>query len=389
MFKKIVFTSLFIAVSTWSATAQQDTTIVPKGVSEPGGIKRLFEGPGLKPTADLRAIDGISLGLSYKLEGRRAEGEVANTHKFKALHSLSTRSLVLAYDAEFRKVFKNADILVNAVADLNGNIMNYFGKGNDTEFDQSGDFRKFYRTNFSLYKLDPAFRFRLAKDFTLTAGPSLQYFVYGDNDGRFIDNPGLIDEDPNLYQEKAHGGLVLNFNIDKRDDIFLPARGYKVNVLLQGYEGLNSRSGSYTQLFPQISFYKGLNRNGSITLANRTGAGFTKGTTAFYQYAFLGSEDALLGFRKNRFAGETKLYNNLEARIEIPNIIQSLIPGKTGLIGFYDVGRVWAKGEDSDTIHQGVGGGVFFIPFNKIFLRGVAGFSDEGMQATVAVRQRF
>ncbi len=390
MLKKIIVAVLFIASHFSYAVAQQDTTAgSTKDISKPGGLKRLFEGPGLKPTADLRAIDGISLGFSYKIEGRVSDGAAMNAQKIKALHSLSTSSLVIAYDAEFKKAFGNTDILVNAIADLNGNIMNYFGRGNDTDFERSGDFRKFYRTNFSFYRLDPAFRFSLGEGLTLTAGPSLQYFVYGDNDGRFIDNPSLIDDDPNLYQEKAHGGLLLNFNIDKRDDIFLPTRGYKFNILLQGYEGLNSRSGSYAQLFPQVSFYKALDKNGSITLANRTGAGFTKGTTAFYQHAFLGSEDALLGFRKNRFAGETTLYNNLEARIELPNIFRSLIPGKMGLIGFYDVGRVWVKGEDSDTIHQGVGGGAFFIPFNKVFLRGVAGFSKEGMQATVAVRQRF
>ncbi|HEY1010967.1 MAG TPA: BamA/TamA family outer membrane protein [Daejeonella sp.] len=386
MFKRIALASVFITATVWSAVAQQDTSIVPNGGSAPRGLKGLFEGPGLKPTADLRSVDGISLGLSYKIE---TKGSAVNIHKLKALHSLSTRSLVLAYDAEFAKVFKNTDIVVNALADLKGNIMNYFGKGNDTEFERTGDFRKFYRANFSFYKLDPAFRFLLAEGFTLTAGPSLQYFVYGINGGRFIEGPSLIDKDPDIFQEKAHGGLVLNFTLDRRDDVYLPGRGYKVNILIQGYEGLNTRSASYAQWFPQVSFYRALDKDGNITIANRTGAGFTKGTTAFYQHAFLGSEDALLGFRKNRFAGEATLYNNLEARIAIPNIISSLIPGRTGLIGFYDVGRVWVKKENSETIHQGVGGGIFFIPFNKIFLRGVAGFSEEGMQATVAVRQRF
>jgi hypothetical protein len=387
MLNKMIFSLILIVIWASPLKAQQDTT--GKGVSAPGGISRLVSGPGLKPAADLRAIDGISLGLAYKVEGIKKNNGKANTQKVKALHSLSTKSFVIGYDAEFNSVFKNTDLLISGLADMNGNIMNYFGKGNDTEFEREGDFRKFFRTNFSFYRLDPAFQVALSEHFSLRAGPSLQYFVYGDNPGRFIENPVLLEEEPDLFREKAHAGLVLNLDFDKRDDTFLPGRGYRINVLVQAYEGLNPHSGTYAQLFPQVSFYKALDRSGTITLANRTGAGFTRGRTAFYQHAFLGSEDALLGFRKNRFAGEHSVYNNLEARIEFSNPISSLIPGKTGFIGFYDAGRVWVKGDSSDTIHQAVGGGLFFVPFNKIFIRGVAGFSTEGMQATVALRQRF
>jgi hypothetical protein len=65
------------------------------------------------------------------------------------------------------------------------------------------------------------------------------------------------------------------------------------------------------------------------------------------------------------------------------------MPGKIGLIGFFDAGRVWVKNERSDTIHQSLGGGIYLAPFNRFFIRAIAGFSKEGLQPSLTLKQRF
>ena len=346
---------------------------------------------GFSPTVDLRSVDGPFLGLAYTIKrpGFR-KYPYASKQKISALKSLSSPAVMLQYNAEWISVFKKTDLTVDGLADMKGNILNFFGRGNDTFFDQSGDFRVFYRVNFSFYQFDPALRFRPKNNLTINVGPSFQYYSFNEdgNPERFINTETAINQ-TDLRTNKAHAGLFLNFNWDTRDDRRLPTRGLNFNVRMHGYEGLNNTSSSYAQIFPQISFYKSLDSRGKIILANRTGGGFTTGKTAFYQNAFLGSQDNLLGFRKFRFAGDHLLYNNLEARIAIPNFMRYVLPGKFGLIGFYDVGRVWVKNEDSNSIHHGYGGGIYLTPFNRFFIRAVAGFSNERMQPTVAVRQRF
>ena len=46
-----------------------------------------------------------------------------------------------------------------------------------------------------------------------------------------------------------------------------------------------------------------------------------------------------------------------------------LVPGRFGVFGLADAGRVWLEAEDSDKIHTGVGGGIwlsFLKPDNTL-----------------------
>lgn len=350
----------------------------------------LYPGSGISPEVDLRSVDDLFLGLSYKIEkeGFRKE-PFGSKQKITALHSLSTKSFIVKYQADWKDIFKNTDLTVHALADMKGNIQNFFGRGNDTYFDRTGDFSTFYRVNFSFYKLEPAFKVNLADKIGFSIGPSFQYFSRGTNTGRFIETPEMAASYSNLFEDKSHGGLFVNLSWDKRNNTMLPSKGINFSMRLHAYEGLNKNSGSFSQIIPSFSFYKSLDEKGNIVIADRIGGAITFGETAFFQSAFLGSQDNLLGFRKYRFAGDHVLYNNLEIRINLPDFLHYFMPGKIGLIGFYDAGRVWVKNEVSDTIHHGIGGGIYLAPFNRFFIRAVAGFSKERWQPTVSLKQRF
>ena len=380
----------FFEVAAFAQVPNETVTEAPDSDTTKAGFPDRILGGRLSPTIDLRPVDGISLGLAYKISSKSFEKEHPGSfQKVKALHSLFTRSFVIEYGAGFKNIFKKTDLSIKALADIQGNIMNFFGPGNDTEFNDTGDFRRFYRANFSYYEFKPALRFNLNDELSVTAGPSIQHFVNGSNGGRYFNTPTVSSQYNDLYGDKLHGGLTIDFNWDRRDDQVLPTKGVNFNIILLGFEGLNSSSQSFIQAFSQFSLYKSLNSNGTFVIANRFGGGLTSGNPAFYQSAFLGSEGNLLGFRKNRFAGNHVIYNNFEARIAVPNFLQKIMPGKMGLIGAYDAGKVWEENETSETIHHGLSAGFFLTPFNKFFVRGTAGFSNERIQPTVAFRQRF
>jgi hypothetical protein len=48
-----------------------------------------------------------------------------------------------------------------------------------------------------------------------------------------------------------------------------------------------------------------------------------------------------------------------------------------GLLSFYDIGRVWLKGEHSRKWHSAYGGGFYFIPFNLFVVSASMGFSGK------------
>ncbi|MGH2552187.1 MAG: BamA/TamA family outer membrane protein, partial [Chitinophagaceae bacterium] len=97
----------------------------------------------------------------------------------------------------------------------------------------------------------------------------------------------------------------------------------------------------------------------------------------YFQAMDLGANNNLHGFRKNRYSGKSSAYGSLEFRIKLFDINSYLMPGPFGLTAFYDVGRVWLKGENSKQWHSALGGGFYFIPFNQFIIAASAGISGK------------
>jgi len=89
-----------------------------------------------------------------------------------------------------------------------------------------------------------------------------------------------------VHQDKVHAGVLFNLVHDKRNSIILPSSGYYINIVEQGYAGLNSESRSYMQVIPEISLYKNLSKKGMMVVAERLGGAVTVGKSEFYQSAY-------------------------------------------------------------------------------------------------------
>ena len=341
--------------------------------------------------------DGLILGGGVKFT--RQEGfrkyPYASQHQLTAAHSFSTKAYRIRYSSEWIHVFNTADITLNALARAPNNTINFFGVGNNTVNDKTGNDKRFYRTRFSTFQVDPAIRWRNKQSKTsfVSIGPSWQYYRYskGDNDGRFITtttNIGSYDS-LTLQESKMHLGAVFMYSQDKRNNKVLPQYGSYFNVRIQGYGGLGKFAKSYAQVIPEFAFYKNLNSRSTVILANRMGGTVSIGSPAFYQSAFLGGQENLLGFRQYRFAGQHSFYNNMELRIKISDIANYILPGQFGITGFWDAGRVWEKHDNSAKWHNGVGGGIYFAPASLVAFNFVMGHSTEGWYPYFTMGLRF
>jgi hemolysin activation/secretion protein len=94
------------------------------------------------------------------------------------------------------------------------------------------------------------------------------------------------------------------------------------------------------------------------TLALRAGGKRVFGLYPFQDAAFIGGSDTLRGLRPQRYAGEGSVYVSTELRVRLGRI-RILLPSEIGILGLFDVGRVFVKGESSDLWHHGVGGGLW------------------------------
>src|SRR5204863_3610874 len=158
--------------------------------------------------------------------------------------------------------------------------MNFFGIGNETGFDKTGDYKTYYRTRFSTYRVEPALRWRKGLVSSISIGPSMYYYTFDpeDNKGRFINNPSLIGsyDSTTIGEEKLHIGVALHYERDKRSNKIFAKWGHYINARLQAYQGIGEYSKSFAQLITELAFYKSLNPKSSIVLAERMGgvAGF-------------------------------------------------------------------------------------------------------------------
>jgi hemolysin activation/secretion protein len=91
----------------------------------------------------------------------------------------------------------------------------------------------------------------------------------------------------------------------------------------------------------------------------------------------LGGLSNLRGYRKDRFYGDSRFYNNTELRLKLGTIRNRIVPISTGIYGFNDVGRVWYDGEDSNKWHHGYGGGIWISPLNVTVISLELGKSEE------------
>lgn len=343
---------------------------------------------------EINPDEGVLLGLGFKYTHQEGFRKLPynDVQQVFVSHSFSTNAFKIKYNGEWVQAVGDANLLMQFQANSPGNI-NFFGRGNETVFDKTGDYRTFYRTRFNTVQFDPALQWVSKSGTSLSVGPSFQYYSLDvdDNKGRLITNPLRTNSDDSYTfdKRKLFAGVILNFTSDKRNNRILPAWGSYVNIKLQGYAGLNSYSNTFTQLIPQVALYKSLNTQGTIVLADRVGGGITLGKTAFYQSLFLGGQDNLMGYRLYRFAGQYSFYNNLELRIKLFNFASYIVPGQAGLLGFYDVGRVWVKGEHSDKWHNGAGGGIYIAPARLAVIKIVAGHSEEGWYPYLSTAFRF
>ena len=346
--------------------------------------------------------DGVFLGLTYKItsHGFRKDPYKA-THTFYVSHALSTKAWNFRYSNEFIGVVgKNADITTDIDIKAPNNTTNFFGYGINSVYDKSqpGKF-KYYRARYNRADANIMIRERFSPKFSISFGPTFQRFELDATDkfnaARFITQTGMLPgqnglDATTLYKTQFYVGGVVAVELDTRDHKVVPHKGVNWITTARHLSGMGSTPYSVTQLNSDLAFYFNIINNW-LTLANRVGGGINLGNKGFefYQAQYLGNEEDLRGYRRYRFAGKSKLYNQAELRLKIANFRTYLFPGSIGIYGFYDVGRVWVKNDIQKQTVSGYGGGLWLSPLSRIMLTVGYGVSSEDGLLTIGLGWKF
>jgi outer membrane translocation and assembly module TamA len=228
---------------------------------------------------------------------------------------------------------------------------------------------------------------------SIYAGPSLYAYQneYEDNKKYILGSPSLVKIDSaNIYQNKIYAGIKAGININNLNNELFPTRGIEWNNQFTYLKGFNSNSNSLTKVETNMTVYASLKMPAKVVGVIKLGGGrIFNDSLQFFQAMYLGQNNILRGFRKNRFAGHGLAYGSLELRVKLFDSKSYFFPGQVGLIAFDDVGRVWYKGERSQRWHNTYGAGLYFIPFNLTIVSATVGLSDDGKIFNFSIGTKF
>jgi hypothetical protein len=342
--------------------------------------------------------DGVYLGGWLKVihHGFR-KTPYKNAHTFTINHALATKAFNIKYNAEFVGIAGRRTDLVFETDIRAPIITNFFGYGAGTIYDktQPGEFR-YYRARYNLGDISLLLRKNFSEKVIMTLGPVYQYYeLYSEdnlNQKRNIVQTASNGLDPaTLFAKQSYVGGKASFTADTRDNKVMPRKGILFVANARHLYGLNDESYKVTQVNSEFTFHLSLVKN-FVVIANRFGGGHNFGDFEFYQAQYLGNEDHLRGYRRFRFAGKSKAYNNVDLRIRLANFKTYLFPGSLGVLGFFDAGRLWAdtdNGKDDDKILTGYGGGFWISPLRRMVLTLNYAMSEEDKMILVHLGWRF
>ncbi|MCG8468408.1 MAG: BamA/TamA family outer membrane protein [Gemmatimonadetes bacterium] len=347
-----------------------------------GGLMRVL--PNLEYDSDIGVYASATVG--FQRFGFR-KVPYASDNAFTVGYGSLGNEFLVGWLGHYRDAIGGADLRLDA--EYSGlDVLRFTGFGNATRFlddDGSGDtegdsrffqveheqfaFRPTLEWHWGLYDRDSD-RERHARSFlpelTLGIGPVVRFSnaPADANADRFL---GTIDPVPIGVGAFGQIGARASLRYDTRDSPAFPTRGARFEAGVSGYPELWDVEDAYGEVHGSLSVYLTPGANPmNPTLALRAGGQHVTGDFPFFDAAFLGGSRNVRGLRSERYAGQSALFANAEARIPLLQF-EILFPAEMGLLGSVDVGRVFfeADPDDADSWHPGYGGGLWLSFLNR------------------------
>lgn len=318
----------------------------------------------LLPALGYNSNDGLLAGATINLHSynfRKIPYEYFQQVRF--LYASLPNSYSIEYFGEFIEVFDNTDFVLDIVkSELK--FINYFGFGNENKYDQNLFNNDFYRLQQELVFINPKLRFILSDDLDISLGLFYEFNKSSLNNSELING---FRYGQYGFGELQNMGLNSNIKIDTRDNDLFPFTGSFLRLSSRYYHKiLNSEdeyfSGNY-DLRQYLTFEFPLRS----TLALRSSGGKTWGKYPFYHAQFIGGEDNLRAYTRERFSGDAAVTFQAELRTLLTET-KIIVKGEFGVNLFAETGRVFTANQSSDKWHPSFGGGLWASYLDRRFL---------------------
>jgi len=322
--------------------------------------------PGYNPD------DGVYLGGGIVFKKQKfGKAPYGSMQSVWGNYAIATGAYNFWYDGIFKEAVGKWDLHLDAKVNGPNYVRNYYGMGNETK--KVVDDRDYYRVRSNDHSITSSLEKQFGKHHNFGFGVGYQSIKLKEDASRIVSRSshGLDSTD---FERKNYGVAHVGYQFSTLDAAFYHTRGVKIEAGAK-YTMNFKDSKEFGQLYSESSVFFS---TGPWTAALRGGVATNVGNNyEFYQANTLGGTSNLRGYRRDRFSGKTSVYNNTEVRYKIGNYNGYIFRGQFGLLSFFDNGRVWVPGENSNTWHCGYGGGFWALAYKRLPLTVTYGTSKE------------
>jgi len=326
--------------------------------------------------------DGFLVGVGINVKTFAFRKTPYSTYQnLTTLFAITDKAYQIKYTGDFINLFHRTDIVADGEI-MNPTLNNFFGIGNETKIIRGTDIH-YYRIRYNDFDGSVLLRKRYFQNvLSIGLGPAFYYYSnkYGSEKSDPITvNPALVGLDSaSLYTPKLYAGGKLSVKVDNLNSKLFPTRGISWITDFTSMADMNKNNNSITKLESNMAVYASLSEHARVVAVLRLGGGHIFSQQyEYFQALTLGDNNDLRGYLKNRFAGSSLAYTDIELRVKICDVKSYVMPGAFGIVGFNDVGRVWVKNDQSKIWHDGYGTGLYYTPFNMAIISATIAFSNE------------
>ncbi|MGO4904358.1 metallophosphoesterase [Flavobacterium sp. W20_MBD1_R3] len=334
------------------------------------------------PNIGYNPDDGVKMGLiaNYTVYNFN-QNPYTHRHVLKANYYFATSGFELVYNGRFPKLFGKWDLDLESRFTSPNFTINYFGYGNETVNNDDTFGMNYNRVRIEMLKVLPSIK-RVGKHGSeINFQTIFERISVEKTSNRLVAVSEIIL--PAVFDTQQFAGATLKYSFENYDIPSFPSMGMGFSIAGTWKMNLNDSRRNFPAIESKINFDHKIDAKGKVVLATILKAKMLLNNNFdFYQGAILGGNYDLRGFRNERFLGNKSFYQSSDLRWNIGKIKKTIIPMSYGILGGFDYGRVWQKGENSEKWHQSFGGGLWLNGLNVITAR-ITYFKSAGEEARI------
>jgi hypothetical protein len=342
---------------------------------------------GFSPILFYNNNDRLYVGIGYGFTNHKWRREPFATRQSLSLnYSISQKAISTTYSALFPNIFKSWNFSLYANYDA-VRWTNFFGLGNETLL--TTDDKNYFRMRTREWLTTAGIKNAFGKS-TVSISAFFQSVKIKNDTGRYVAKIfSLADLD--AFENNSYAGLQFNYTFLHLNDSVVPTRGITFSGNASYFSNITQKE-FLQRYYGKVQFYIPLGNK--FSLAIRAGGATTLckpeilNSAEFYEHSVIGGPENLRGYNRERIWGKTSFHNNNELRF-ITNIRTHIINAKAGLLVFFDDGKVWMPGQNSNSLHTAYGTGILIAPFNKVCGTITYGISNESNLFQVRLNKLF